>query len=55
MSSEEYALLQEIVLKLEERFKKVTQKQIEFKNKIEKTISETKRFNCVEEMKISLI
>ena len=55
MSSEEYTLMLEILKKLEDRFKKVTEKQLEFKNKMEKTIDETKKFQTVQDMKISLV
>jgi hypothetical protein len=55
MSSEEYLLMTEILKKIEDRFKLVTEKQAELKMKIEHSIKETKKYKSIEELKISLI
>jgi len=54
MSSEEYTLMLEILKKLEDRFKTVTEKQLEFKNKLQKTIDKTEKSKSVQDLKIFL-
>lgn len=43
MSSEEYTIMLEIVKRIEARFSQVSQKHADLKDKIEKSIDETKK------------
>lgn len=55
MSSEEYLLMAEILKKIEDRFKLVTEKQAELKKKIDEKLNETKQTKNLDELNISLI
>jgi len=55
MSSEEYLLMAEILKKIEDRFKMVTEKQAELKRKIDQKIEQTSKLKNVDELKISII
>lgn len=55
MSSEEYSLMIEIIKKFEDRFKLVTDKQKEFKDKILNKINESKNYKNIDDLKISMI
>jgi hypothetical protein len=54
MSSEDYSLMIEIIKKIEDRFKLVTDKQKEFKNKISNKIDESTKHQNINDFKISI-